>query len=110
MTNDSNFLERVMELGIGISVAQQMPNLLSQCMPGSQHNAQTIPPQVPIETQYYIVVNNAQAGPFTEADLLLMVKNNLIKADTLIWKAGMSKWLPANQVAEINKLFILSNL
>lgn len=110
MADDSNFLEKIMELGIGISVARQMPNLLSQCMPGNPQNSQTVPPQVPAEAQYFLVVDNAQAGPFKECDLLMMAKNNLIKADTLVWKTGMPKWLPANQVPEVNKLLLLSKI
>lgn len=110
MADDSNFLEKIMELGIGISVANQMPNLLSQCMPGNPKNTQTVPPQIPTEAQYYIVVDNAQAGPFKESDLLLMAKNNLIKSDTLVWKTGMLKWLPASQIPEVNRIFIMAKL
>lgn len=110
MAEDSNFLEKIMELGIGISVAQQMPNFMAQCMPNNQQAAQTAPPQIPIETTYYLVVDNAQAGPFKESDLLLMIKNNLMTADTLVWKNGMPKWMPASQVPEVNKLFLLSKI
>lgn len=110
MTEDNNFLEKIMELGIGISVAQQMPNFLSQCMPNTQQAAQTKPPQVPMETLYYLVVDNAQAGPFKESDMLLMIKNGLIKNDTLVWKTGMPKWMPASQIPDVNKLFMLSKI
>lgn len=108
MADDNNFFEKIIELGIGISVAQQMPNFLAQCMPGNQQNAPVTPPQATAQPQYYLVVDNAQAGPFGESDLLLMAKNNLIKTDTLVWKTGMAKWLPASQVPEVNKLFILA--
>jgi methylmalonyl-CoA mutase N-terminal domain/subunit len=110
MADDNNFLEKIMELGIGISVAQQMPNFLSQCMPNNQQASQTTPPQVPVETAYYLVVDNAQAGPFKENDLLLMIKNDLIKPETLVWKTGMAKWMPASQVPEVNKLFLISKI
>lgn len=110
MAEDSNFLEKIMELGIGISVAQQMPNFISQCIPNKEQVAQAVPPQVPTETAYYLVVDNAQAGPFKESELLIMIKNNLIKADTLVWKTGLPKWMPASQIPEVNKLFILSKI
>lgn len=108
MAEDTNFFERIMELGIGISVARQMPDLLTQCMTGNQQTARTTPPQVPAETAYYLVIDNAQAGPFKESDLLLMIRNNLIEKNTLVWKTGMPKWVPASQVPDINKLFLLS--
>lgn len=107
---DNDFFEKIMELGIGISVARQMPNFLSQCLPESNMNGQPTPPQVTADTSYFLVVDNVQAGPFKESDLLLMAKNNLISSDTLVWKSGMPDWLPACHVPEINKLLILSKI
>ena len=107
MADDSNFFERIMELGIGMSMARQMPDMFSQCMGPSQ---QATPPQIPVETQYYLVVDNAQAGPFKESELQLMAKNNLSRPETLVWKAGMAKWTPASQVPEINKMLLLAKL
>lgn len=110
MADDNNFFEKIMELGIGISVAQQMPNFLSQCMPNNQHSSSKTPPQVPSETAYYLVVDNAQAGPFKEDDLLIMIKNDLIRPETLVWKTGMAKWMCASQIPEVNKLFLMSKI
>lgn len=111
--DDDHFLERIMELGIGLSMARQMPDLMSQSMQaalGSRNAGPQQPPQIPSETVYYLVIDNAQAGPFNEAAMQQIIKNNLIKPETLVWKAGMPKWMPASQVPEINKLFLLSKI
>ena len=102
-----------MELGIGLSMARQMPDLMSQTMhPGAQNSQQTspVPPQIPQETVWYLVIDNAQAGPFNEEALKQIIKNKLITAETLVWKTGMPKWAPASTVPEINKLFLLSKI
>jgi hypothetical protein len=112
MSEDSNFLERIMELGIGISVARQMPDMLTRMMPGQNPSqpAGQVPPQIPSDAVYYMVVDNAQAGPFSDSQLQLMAKNGILTQDTLVWKAGMSSWQKAATVPEINKLLILSKL
>ena len=111
--DEDHFLERIMELGIGLSMARHMPDLMSQTMQsamGGRNAASQQPPQIPTETVWYLVIDNAQAGPFNEAAMQQIIKNNLIKPETLVWKAGMPKWMPASQVPEINKLFLLSKI
>ena len=76
MADDCNLFERIMELGIGISIARQMPDMLSQCMPKAQTPIQTNPPKPQVaETAFYLVINNVQAGPFRQDDIQLLIKN-----------------------------------
>jgi hypothetical protein len=115
MSEDRNLLERIMELGIGISVARQMPDMLSRVMPGQngpvpQGGSSQAPPPVPAGESFYLVVDNVQAGPFGEEHLEKMAKNGLLTRDTLVWKSGMTAWQKAGTVPEINKILILSNL
>lgn len=109
---DDNFLERILELGIGLSMARQMPNFISQSMmqAAQASNTQNNPPQIPQGTAWYLVIDNAQAGPFNDEALKEIIKNNLIKPETLVWKSGMSQWMPASSVPEVNKLFLLAKL
>ena len=102
---EDNFLEKIMELGIGLSMARQMPDMISQSMQAAnpQMRGQQTPPQIPQETVWYLVIDNAQAGPFNEEALKQIIKNNLIKPNTLVWKTGMPKWMPASNVPEVNK-------
>lgn len=113
MAEDSgNFIEKMMELGIGMSMIQQMPAMINSVMPqgNAQSKEQTPPPvQVP-NAETYLAVDSSQAGPFSDEDLIKLIKNQLLKRETLVWRAGMSTWLPAEQVPEVNKLFILSKL
>ncbi len=112
MAEDSgNFIERMMELGIGMSMIQQMPTMINSVMP--QHGQTpriSVPPIVQANSQTYLAVDNTQAGPFTDEELVKLIQNNLLSLETLVWKPGMAVWTPASQVPDVNKLFILSRI
>ena len=115
MSEDRNLLERIMELGIGISVARQMPDMLSRVMPpqngpAPQGSPSQTPPPLSAGESFYLVVDNVQAGPFGEEHLERMAKNGILTRDTLVWKNGMTAWQKAVTVPEINKILILANL
>lgn len=113
MEDSSNFLEKMMELGIGLSVIQQMPAMVNGMMPKPNDEApvQAAPPELSVgDMQVYIVVDNAQAGPFSEKELIKLIQNDLFQQDTLVWQAGMPSWMPASKVPSVNKLFIMSKI
>lgn len=113
MEDTSNFLEKMMELGIGMSVLQQMPKMMEGVMPNitpASANAATPPPVQQQPEAVYIVVNNSQAGPFSQEDLIKLIQNDMLDEKTLVWKEGMANWLPAVQVPDVNKLFILAKV
>ncbi len=108
---DDNFFEKMMELGIGMQVFKQMPSMFDGMLPSSsRQNANDVPPTIPQRSQTFLVVNDTQAGPFSDDDMLKLIKNNLISKDTLVWKSGMAEWQPASLVPDVNKLFIMSKL
>lgn len=112
MAKDSGeFIEKMMELGIGMSMIQQMPAMINSVMPGNNQNGATpTPPPVQSKSQTYLAVDNSQAGPFTDEELVKLISNDLLKPDTLVWKQGMRAWTPASQVPDVNKLFFLAKL
>lgn len=67
-------------------------------------------PQIPQENVWYIVVENTQFGPFNEDALKRIVKNSLIKPETLVCRSGMHCWEPAISIPEVNKMFLLATL
>ena len=102
----------MMELGIGLSVIKQMPAMMEGMMPNPTDVASpgSMPPPVKPAAQVYLAIDNTQAGPFTEEELIKLIQDDLLKPDSLVWKPGMATWTPAAQVADMNKLFILSKL
>lgn len=113
MEDSGKFIEKMLELGIGMSMIQQMPALIDGVMPkpavpGTANG--TTPPPVKPAAQVYLVLDNTQAGPFTQEELIKLIRNDLLNPETLVWKNGMAAWTPASQVADVNKLFILAKL
>ena len=112
MAEDSgNFIEKMMELGIGMSMIQQMPAMINSVMPQSgQAPGAAVPPPVQERSRTYLAVDGTQAGPFTDEELVKLIRNNLLSPETLVWRQGMAAWTPASQVPDVNKLFILSRI
>lgn len=112
MENSGDFIEKMLELGIGMSMIQQVPEMMKGILPSSMAAPQQAPP-APLsssEMQVYLVVDQTQAGPFSETELIKLIKNDLLKPETLVWKAGMVHWTVAAQVPEVNKMFVLAKL
>jgi len=51
--------------------------------------------------QWFLVLNGAQAGPFTQDDVLARLRAGQIDRATLVFTAGMSQWTPLGQVPEL---------
>jgi hypothetical protein len=50
---------------------------------------------------WYYAVNGQQIGPVTEAEFYALVKAGTIKPDTLVWRDGLTAWLPYGTVTGI---------
>lgn len=69
--------------------------------------AQATTPKPPKE-EFHIVVNGQQAGPMTEAELKVLVKNGTVTADTMVWTPQLVQWTPAQMVPTVNKLLLMA--
>ena len=111
MEDTSNFIEKMLELGIGVSMVRQIPGIMDM--------AQPLPSQPPAEgwggvsqsgAQTYLVEDGAQAGPFSDDELLRLISGGILLPTTLVWKLGLDNWSPASSVPSVNKLFLLAKL
>lgn len=110
MDDSAGFIQKMMELGIGMSMMQQMPAMMEGVLPKPPSANNTPTPPTVDNRQYYIVVDNSQAGPFTEEELIKLIQNKLICKETLVWKKGMAAWTKASLVPDVNRLFIISKI
>lgn len=65
-------------------------------------NAQHTSTDSDVSDYYYMMVNNAQVGPFPARELL----QHGLRPETPVWKSGMRNWTPASQVPEVASLLI----
>ncbi len=104
--DNSNFfsIDRLIEFGMGMAMAQQMVNMMNQSMqqmyvPGSIQSM----PHPNVQT-FYVAINNQQVGPLNEQDIIRMVSNKQIDKDTLVWTPGMISWKPIEQTPSVLRI------
>ena len=107
--NDDRFysIDRLVEFGMSMAVAQQMMQTMNHAMQNfrTQDFQSALQPSAPVA--YYAMVDSKPAGPFTEQELSVLVKDNKIDKKTFVWKAGLPGWMMAEQMPEVLKLILL---
>lgn len=109
MMDNNSFasIDKLMEFGLGIGIAQQMVNTMNHVidtmyMPNA---GQAIKP---LQMGYYAIIANQQIGPLCDEELSQLVENNSLTKDTFLWKPGMSGWKLAKDIPEVFKHIILN--
>ena len=87
--SDSGMFDKVVELGLGMAVVQQIPQMMNAANTSA---SQPTPPPIPKATSYFLAINGKQYGPFTIEQ-------------SLVWCQGMAAWQQASTVAELAPLF-----
>lgn len=109
MNEDSFYsINRLVEFGMSLAIAQQMVQTMNNSMtnmyvPGTMNQMQSGSPPF-----YYAIIEDKQAGPFTEQELSRLIAERKVVSETYIWKPGLSRWEMAEKLPEILKLVVLS--
>ena len=91
-------------MGVGMGMGNMVTNMMNNNMNNQNQGNNVVPPPPPI-TQFHVVVNGAQAGPFNLQQLELMAGSGQLLKSSLVWKAGMPNWLAAETQSELISLF-----
>lgn len=70
----------------------------------NKKNPPPLPKALP-EIEYYVAVKSKQIGPVERKKILYNIKNGKIKAHTLMWRQGLSKWQRAESIHELTPFF-----
>ena len=54
------------------------------------------------EQQWYTAKEGHQVGPMSETEVISSIQNGSAGAQTLVFTAGMSKWLPLAEVPQLS--------
>lgn len=93
-----------LEMGMGMAMANQMGQMFNQNQ--NQQQNQSTPPPIPGATSpFFIAVNGQQQGPHSVQVLQQMIGQGSFTRESMVWKQGMSGWLKAGDVAELQGLF-----
>ena len=92
-------------VGVGLGMAQQLAGASAQGMRAPASPAgPTSPPPFPRSAGLFIGVDGKPHGPLDATELAQRVRDGVLRADTLVWREGMSAWMPAAQVPDVASL------
>lgn len=92
-------------LGAGIAMAQQMTqNMMNS---SGKQNEQDTPPPLPGEVLYYVAIDGQQSGPYNLVQLGDLVEKQMLNRESLVWKKGLSEWVPAGNQVDLQSLWTL---
>jgi membrane protease subunit (stomatin/prohibitin family) len=92
-------------MGMGFAMANQLGKMSSVLQERTDHPA---PPPLSSgenEIKYYVGNNGKQSGPFNMDTVIEYIRNNAITKKTLMWKAGLEEWKPAEVFNEFKTVF-----
>lgn len=100
-------LDRLVEFGLGVNIAGQMIRMMNESLsqmyvPGADRPVNRQP------DMYYAIIDNHQAGSFSECELSKMASENKISSTTYIWKPGMAAWKMASEIPEVLRIVALT--
>lgn len=108
--NDNSFfsLDRLIEFGLGMGMAQQMVRTMNESMqqmyvPGS---IQSMPQ--PVAQAFYVGIDGQSVGPLSVSELSQLISQRRVTKDTLCWMPGMPAWKPVEQVPAVLKIVALT--
>lgn len=111
---DFSSIDRLLEIGMSMGLAQQMVSTMNRTMNTMQiagvnagTTGQTPPIPVPETNRWYAVIDGHLAGPLSYNEIHKLIERDLLVADTLLWCPGMSSWEKAEDLPEINKELLL---
>ncbi|HEX8911054.1 MAG TPA: SPFH domain-containing protein [Humisphaera sp.] len=76
--------------------------------PGTQPaSAAQQPPPIPgANVQFHAAIDGKQAGPFDVSAIQQQIMAGKMSRSTLVWRPGMAAWTPAEQVPELQAVFV----
>jgi hypothetical protein len=103
-------MDRLIEFGMSMAVAQQMTNTMNQTMrnmhiPGAGN---PMAPAQKTELAYYVMIDGKQAGPFCETEIGRLINEKKISKETYIWHTGLKQWQTAENIPAVLRLVALA--
>ena len=117
--SDQNFysIDRLIEFGLGMTMARQMMKVMNESMEGMQTPTAPKPlQQNPLYVQqvnpvppsaYYVCIDGKSAGPFNEMEISKLIYSKRINKDTLAWMPGLSQWDKVENIPAILRIVAL---
>jgi len=108
--NEDNFysIDRLVEFGMGIAVAQQMVKSMNYALSNTQIPGPMNPMQSRVPQSYHVIIEGKQVGPFSEQEMVRLIGDGKIVKTTYVWRPGMVKWDIVENVPDVLRLVALT--
>lgn len=112
--DEDNFysIERLVEFGLGIGVAQQMVQSMNHALrntylPGTMNPTNAMAGAGRPASAVFVMLDGKQAGPFSEEELTRLIAQGAVNKASYVWKPGMPDWQRCENVPEVLRLVAL---
>lgn len=107
---DNNFysIDKLVEFGMGIAIANQMASSMNQALNQIQIPGAGIAMPITTNTVYYVVLDGKQSGPYSLTEMSRLIADKKVVKETYIWKPGMKNWELVENVSEVLALVALT--
>jgi membrane protease subunit (stomatin/prohibitin family) len=88
--------------GVGIGMGAAMASRAMTASAGSAATPSDEPPPIPVpQDLWYYAVKGERQGPVDRATIKSQIAAGVVRADTLVWRKGMSAWTRMADVADL---------
>ena len=108
MENSFFSMDRLIEFGLSMAVAQQMVNSMNYAMQNMYVPGAMNPVQQSASQTYYVILDDKQSGPYSEQELSRLIADKKVTKDTYVWKPGMLDWQKAENTPDVLRLVALT--
>ncbi|MBU3713676.1 MAG: DUF4339 domain-containing protein [Ferruginibacter sp.] len=106
--DDFYSINRLVEFGMTMAVAQQMVESMNHAIKNTHIAGAMNPMHNSAPSFYYAMIENKQAGPFSEQELSRLISEKKIGKETFIWKPGLPQWELAEKIPDVLRLVALT--
>ncbi len=96
-SENSGSMGDMIGMGAGIAIGQSMADSLSK-----DKVIKNTPPPIPNinSKKYYVALSDEREGPYDIRTIQLLIREDKIKKDTLVWTEGLEDWVEAHTILE----------
>lgn len=111
MDKEFGTIEQLVSFGLSTAVANQMISTMNHAIsnmvvPGIRTSMQGMTGNPLLS--YFVVVDGAQAGPLTEQELETLIRGGKVTGESLVWRNGITAWVAASSLPDVNRLLLLN--
>ena len=108
MSTDFYSMDKLVEFGMSMAIANQMASSMNQSLNQMQIPGAGKAMPTNADNIYFAVIDGKQSGPYSLTELSRLISEKKIVKETYIWKPGMVQWELAENVSEVLRLVAIT--